>query len=1204
MAETNNSLSTVLADFVRLQNNSLETLQQLQQATVSVAETVQIVVKEDDGTTSSYSIPSFGYLKSSIDRIDTTIAKMLGFDGSDAYIRQPDGSFKKIYQSKTPVNPKPIGEVTVPSTFISENNWFFENLMSPALKVSFDVTRYVPQQESKIYVKRMILNISNQAQLEFFQNNVQGKNNLDYVKFLVDLQKQGITYFLDEGAIDMPLSVVRYTGNFFPVNYEDRTYTNADGTTSTKRFYLFDKLTYTDNLSLAVDGMTLKVGDQLIKGETIYEIVEIDNSTRYVRVSRVSGLEPILIGEPVQFYSETFSPKLANVGIGFNEYTAVFFRTINDEANLLSTTWSPGVGFFTNDLTITLSTGTTTLKSYYQSSVLDFGNYLLSNARNGGISTFDGLVPNAPVLDINNFQVIQVNDHKLDQAEIQSIRKKQSDKVQIQSDINELEKSIDRKKEEINSKKFNSETDRRAAKNQLDTLIREKTSKSALYASIVADLNSTALAAPAALDTPKYRLRGFFQIPNPVTSITTGPQNVVQFKTYYRYVRPDGSATDIKQFDYTDPNGSKQRATFSNLNEYVSPLRSKIYDSNTGKYIWATEDITNPDVININQIDIPITKGEKIEFYVVSVSEAGWPNNPIQSNPSNTISFEFPNDLVTEDEATIALQQASQEKILVDLQAQLAAEGLDEHLSSSFTANERYYAHDADVISSNFYTPDGNVISLYQKLNELQLRIEDLENRLNNVAAPVSIFLVDNQTNTKIPVQNGSSVTLFAGYYADQVSALPSAQQRGAILTKTYYLYLENDSASPIKMISRFPGGFGQRVPYSGTGSTGGSVTVNDPDYNNYRKYDYVPIVNLGIGVDDTNNDNPITASFYQSGQILGQCVYSRYTDVGLTNPLYGQTGQRSFIPDRGFTGVSVGGATASGVYGATAPWVWDITTSVTPGATATGNGYLSNFCVHIQHPSLNNLTSTQTMSSLQLPSVTLDTDTGLPQAPEAVSTFLHSSYFNIAAPAKLTSSNPLQLCYKEDSLNVTGSAPYPTSYTPTSINELPNKFGFVEDDRYLVGSQTVGSYLFLGPAQFNQLLVNGVDARAFKLIEPGADNAIVIPIVLQYRMTDYFGPWISSTITSAAAGGLGILGGYDPQRVGTLRNLTYTKKIGIDVYQQDEPVFAFDIQVSSTYKKDSIAQLDSLSIPEVAQRVENISFTKTSVRTLQNSTA
>jgi hypothetical protein len=78
-----------------------------------------------------------------------------------------------------------------------------------------------------------------------------------------------------------------------------------------------------------------------------------------------------------------------------------------------------------------------------------------------------------------------------------------------------------------------------------------------------------------------------------------------------------------------------------------------------------------------------------------------------------------------------------------------------------------------------------------------------------------------------------------------------------------------------------------------------------------------------------------------------------------------------------------------------------------------------------------------------------------------------------------------------------------------------------------------------------------------------------------------------------------GILGGYDPQRTGTLKNLTYTKKIGLDIYQQDEPVFSFDVQVSATYKKDSIAQIDAIAAPEVAQPVENISFTKTSVQTL-----
>ena len=311
---TQNSFSTILANFIRLQNNALESLQKVQQATVSIADTVTVTVANEDGTSSTYTIPSFGYLKGSIDRIDSTISKMLGFDGSDAYIRLPDGSYKRIYQAVNIVNPAPIGTVAVPSKFIAENNWFFESMYTPALKVSFDVTPYIPQQESKIFVKRMILNLDTQAKITYYQNNVDGRNDLDYVRFLTELQTQNITYFLDEGVVDLPLSIVRYTGEFFLVNTETRTVTNEDGTSSSKAWYLFDKQTYSDNLILSKDTLLLKVGDKLLKGQSIYEIIEIGSDT-WIRVKRVNGYDPFVIGEPVNLYSETFSPKTVNVGI-------------------------------------------------------------------------------------------------------------------------------------------------------------------------------------------------------------------------------------------------------------------------------------------------------------------------------------------------------------------------------------------------------------------------------------------------------------------------------------------------------------------------------------------------------------------------------------------------------------------------------------------------------------------------------------------------------------------------------------------------------------------------------------------------------------------------------------------------------------------------------------------------------------------------
>jgi hypothetical protein len=529
MAGTSNSFATILADFIRLQNNSIEQLQKVSQAVTTNADTITVNQTNIDGSTSTFTLPSFGYLKSSIDRIDTTLSKLMGFDGSDAYVRLPDGTFKKIYQSKNIVDPSPVGQVTVPSTFIAENNWFFESLMSPALKVSIDVSRYVPQQESKIFVKRMILSLDSNEKLDYFNSQIKGRNDINYVDFLISLQRANITYFLDEEVVDLPLSVVRYTGNFTVVNIEDRTFSNPDGSTSTKRWYLFNALTYDDNLSLSKGTMTLRPGDRLMKGESIYEVLEIDNTTNYIRVKRTSGYDPFVIGEPVILYSETFSPKVANVGVGFSEYTVVFFKSVNDEDNLIASKYSPGVGFFTNELTIGLTTGSKTLKDFYRENVLDFGSMLMANAKESKIAAIDGLIPNAPILDAVNFKVVMVNDHKLDQAEVEAIRKKQADKVRLESEINELEKSIDRKKEELNTTKFNSDTERRAVKNQLESLIREKDTKTSLYASIVKELAVTAQQKPAALDAPKYRIRGFFAIPDPVKDETGNEQNVIVF---------------------------------------------------------------------------------------------------------------------------------------------------------------------------------------------------------------------------------------------------------------------------------------------------------------------------------------------------------------------------------------------------------------------------------------------------------------------------------------------------------------------------------------------------------------------------------------------------------------------------------------------------------------------------------------------------
>lgn len=79
-------------------------------------------------------------------------------------------------------------------------------------------------------------------------------------------------------------------------------------------------------------------------------------------------------------------------------------------------------------------------------------------------------------------------------------------------------------------------------------------------------------------------------------------------------------------------------------------LKTRVYNNATGLYEWSTENVADGTEININQIDIPITKGEKVEIKVRSISEAGYPDNPLRSVWSNSVVIEFPDTLSTNNE--------------------------------------------------------------------------------------------------------------------------------------------------------------------------------------------------------------------------------------------------------------------------------------------------------------------------------------------------------------------------------------------------------------------------------------------------------------------------------------------------------------------------------------------------------------------------
>ena len=1121
---TNNSLTQFLTQLMRIQKNAMAVVGMLNDVTTSNAQSVYVQLEDATGATQSFEVPSIGYMESEISRIDKNFNSLIGANGTDVTVRMPDGSFKKIIQTTLFKEPAAIGQLLVPSTFKSKNNWFFENFLNPLLYVSFDVTNYVQHDTQQVAYKRIILNCDTNDKIQYFTQSLNGKNDIDYTTLLNDLSAKQISYFVDDSISTLPVSIARFSGSFDVISYSDVTVPviQPNGTTvQTKvRKYVLNTLKYTDNLQNFQNTLILKPGDSLDVGQsTQYQVDSVDTTTNSVVLKMTSGTEAIPIGVGVLNISvSAFAIKEAQINIGYNERQVIFVKAIDKTTNLTNAQFSPGAAFYSNDLVINTSTGQIKLSDYYQQEVMDFGSSILSLAKEGTIPSIYAVQPDPPVLTASNFQVVLVNSQKTDTDVINTLKKKIAQKNSLSSSIAQLDAAIQQQNQNLNTSQFTSDAARSAVQNQLNTLIQQRTSQANLYASTISDLSTTATNLPPELANPMYAVRGFFPIPAAKPSSNTLDQNVIAFVVSYRYLKTDGTAPNSTQLDYTDSNGNLVRAYFSNWTEVQSKIRTKVYDSTLGIYTWADENVQDANTVNINQIDIPISNGEQVEIRVKSISEAGWPVNPATSDWSSSVIIPFPSNLSADQEVLASLNSVLAEQTRVNFNQDLTSRGLDLHLSTSFVQKDQYFAHTPDAISSGFFDSSGTIISLFNKLKEMENTIAQLQAQISKAVGVLQVSVVD-PSGQKYIVANNSLVDLFAGYYSTLVAALPAANQKGAIITSVYQLILENTAVTPLQLASQFPGGLDEGLPVS--------ATSTDPFYSK-RRYDIVPISLSALHDTNTANGNSYQVAPFQSAQQLSQYIYMRYTDIGLKNTLYGSlTGSASSIENNSLFPLSPSAGTP-------AAFIWDQTYT---GSTPNGGGGDNAFSIHILHPDLND-GSSSLLSALNQP-------TGASSNPPAVyPKLVHASYFN------------LQVSDANGKIQ--------TQYIPTDLtgatSSYPIKLGFYENDRYLIGSNTCGSYLFLAPSTYADVLVDGTDYLATRELDPGTKSQIVIPIVYQFRMTDFFGSGVNGT---------GRIGGYSTQP----KNLVYTKKIGIDIQVQNESVFSFDVQITSKYKVDSPSQ-------------------------------
>ena len=762
------SFPKVADQILNFNKNIVDILSKINTIATTTDPTISLQILNENGVLKNYNIPSVNSLKSEIDRLNNNINSMYSIDTTGSLIQTSPNNFKKVITVDLNREPNPISSLGSVNTFIATPNWFFDSMLNPMLNVELDLTGQIENNVRKVQIRRYIVdfnkdtagNFTNlgQSALNSFNTLFRGNSSINITDFenwhrTTPGVIEPLNPRIDEQVFDLEPNELLYDGIFSVLQIqEDRI--------NRKIFYVLNTLDY---LEVSLNQIQqLKVGSEVIvnreKTSTRYRILEISTSdvNPRIRVERVEGLEAIPVGiGTLKIYSPIVYKKNVRVSLGYNERNIVFAKPINTDNHLLSRNWSLGTGYWSNDLRLSSNSSDDgiTMEQFYIDYVYDYGTVLQDLVAKKTPNKLAG-TPVSPTLNTTNFKVVQINKHLTDTPDSNLVKQKHNYQQSLKSELQQISEAITDKNKNMKFVKFKSEASKKQAFLEIDELSKKKDSTSKLLTTTnqeIIDISKN----PLTKVDPVFRVRGFWSIPEAVITRSTKPQEIVQFRVQYRYVSKDGKETPIETFSIDN---TQTTAAFSNWSEFKTDARKRIFDPSNGSYAWQIEDVSSADTPNINQLDIPIKANERVEVRIKSISEVGWPESAVESNWSDIISIDFPDNLNNVlNENGFILQEANKEDLKINMNRELSAKGLDEHLSDTFTVNNKVFHHDTAKILSGFKDENGVALDLYEYLKKMEDTIKGLQEKIKRAKGELEVVVLRN--NQEFVVANGSEIT-------------------------------------------------------------------------------------------------------------------------------------------------------------------------------------------------------------------------------------------------------------------------------------------------------------------------------------------------------------------------------------------------------------------------------------------------------------
>ncbi len=801
------SFPAVAEQILTFNKNLVEILSKINTLSSTTEANVSVKIVNEEGVLVEYTLPSFSFLKSEIDRLNNNVNSIYNIDNSGALIQTSAGNkFKKVVTVDLNKEPASLNELQVVNSFKSSKNWIFDGLLNPLLSIEFDLSGKIENNVRKCLVRRYIVEFAKdtagnftplgQSALNSFNQLFRNKSNIDLNDFVTWHKTtaglvEPLTPNYDEQVFDLNPNELLYDGVFSVLKTEE-------DRLNRKLWYHLNTLDYlvtdTNEVRQLAQNDEVMINSEI--SSTRYKIIEVSTveSNFRVRFERIEGNQPIPVGTgTIKIYSPVVYTKTVNISIGYNERNVVFVKPMNADNHLVAKNWSLGSGYWTNDLRLssTAEDNGLTMEQYYIDYVYDYGEVLQDLVAKKTPNKLAG-TPVAPTLNGSNFKVVQINKHLTDTPDANLIKTKHNLMQSLKSEVTQINEAVESKNKKSKVLRFTSEADKKQINLELDSLTKKRESKSKLLASVTQEIIDLSKSPSLTKVDPKFKVRGFWTMPEAVVTRGTQPQEVVQFRVQYRYLSKDGRETPTETFRVSNATtGNTQTGAFSNWTEFKTDARKRTYNAENGTYTWEIEDIESADTPNINQLDLSIQSNEKMEIRIKSISEVGWPESPVESDWSEVLTVEFPDDLNNVlNENDFILQEATKEELKVRMDTELSAKGLDDHLSDTIVVNNTTYHHDANKILSGFKDANGVSLGLFEYLKSLQDRIISLEEKIKRAKGELEVIILRN--NQEFVVQNGSEVTFNVECedYLDQFigSANTRQVQSGRIYANNIYV--------------------------------------------------------------------------------------------------------------------------------------------------------------------------------------------------------------------------------------------------------------------------------------------------------------------------------------------------------------------------------------------------------------------------------